>query len=71
MVKKRATRARKRTVVTDLPESRPASVLLVHADDTEIIPEKEATRGPQSEDSEAGNEAGPSSRPVRLYADGK
>ena len=64
MVKKRTKR-----IVTALPESKPVSPPLVHADDTEIIPDQPPPRYSQADEGTA-DEAGPSSRPVRLYADG-
>lgn len=65
MVKRRP----KRATVTALPESHPVSPPLVHADDTEIIPDRPPPQElPQSSGEDIA--AGTSSRPVRLYADG-
>ena len=66
MVKKRSKRT-----VTALPVSHPASPPMVHANDTEIIPDDPPPQAATTAEQPAAEEAGPSSRPVRLYADGE
>ena len=65
MVKKRPVRGKR--IVTSLPVSQPALPPLVGADVEEIV---EPARAVHQSDNRTDKGAGPSDRPVRLYADG-